>query len=123
MFPRPYSCACAAAARSFDKPPVRTPAAPAEITSKNVLRFIADKICCRDQLSTLTCSPRDEPAVVGRAVTFLTRRSFSEGGTLNCQLALVSLSDLRTRWEWDPLWKDPRFEKILAGPEPKTTYK
>jgi TolB-like protein/Tfp pilus assembly protein PilF len=35
----------------------------------------------------------------------------------------VSLSDLRTRWEWDPLRNDPRFQKILAGPEPKTTYK
>jgi TolB-like protein/Tfp pilus assembly protein PilF len=35
----------------------------------------------------------------------------------------VSLSDLRTRWEWDPLRNDPRFQKILAGPEPKTIYK
>src|SRR6266487_3369317 len=57
-----------AAAISFDTPPVKTPAAPAEIAPKNVLRLIAGKICCRYQLSTLTCSPRDEPAVVGRAV-------------------------------------------------------
>jgi serine/threonine-protein kinase len=35
----------------------------------------------------------------------------------------VSLSDLRQRWEWDPLRGDARFQKILAGPEPKTTYK
>ncbi len=34
----------------------------------------------------------------------------------------VTLSDLRQRWEWDPLRKDPRFQKILAGPEPKTLY-
>jgi TolB-like protein len=34
----------------------------------------------------------------------------------------VTLSDLRQRWEWDPLRKDPRFQKILAGPEPKTSY-
>src|SRR6266699_5900802 len=60
--------ACAAAARIFGNPPVKTPAAPAEIAPKNVLRLIAGKICCRYQLSTLTCSPRDEPAVVGRAV-------------------------------------------------------
>jgi hypothetical protein len=32
----------------------------------------------------------------------------------------ITLSDLRTRWEWDPLRSDPRFQKILAGPEPKT---
>ncbi|HYY13719.1 MAG TPA: tetratricopeptide repeat protein [Chthoniobacterales bacterium] len=35
----------------------------------------------------------------------------------------ITLSDLRTRWEWDPLRNDPRFQKILAGPEPKTTHK
>jgi len=35
----------------------------------------------------------------------------------------ITLSDLRQRWEWDLLRKDPRFQKILAGPEPKTIYK
>src|SRR6266516_7491794 len=62
-----------AAAISFDTPPVKTPAAPAEIAPKNVLRLIAGKICCRYQLSTLTCSPRDEPAVVGRVCSYLVR--------------------------------------------------
>jgi TolB-like protein/Tfp pilus assembly protein PilF len=37
--------------------------------------------------------------------------------------ASITLSDLRTRWEWDPLRSDPRFQKILASPEPKTIYK
>jgi len=32
----------------------------------------------------------------------------------------ITLSDLRTRWEWDPLRNGPRFQKILASPEPKT---
>jgi tetratricopeptide (TPR) repeat protein len=35
----------------------------------------------------------------------------------------ITLSDLRTRWEWDPLRNNPRFQKILAGPEPKTIRK
>jgi TolB-like protein/Tfp pilus assembly protein PilF len=35
----------------------------------------------------------------------------------------ITLADLRKRWEWDPLRKDPRFQKILASPEPKTLYK
>jgi TolB-like protein/Flp pilus assembly protein TadD len=35
----------------------------------------------------------------------------------------ITLSDLRQRWEWDPLRNDLRFQKILAGPEPKTIYK
>jgi serine/threonine-protein kinase len=34
----------------------------------------------------------------------------------------ISRNDLRTRWEWDPLRQDPRFQKILSGPEPKTIY-
>jgi tetratricopeptide (TPR) repeat protein len=32
----------------------------------------------------------------------------------------ITLADLRLRWEWDSLQSDPRFQKILAGPEPKT---
>ena len=35
----------------------------------------------------------------------------------------ITLADLRLRWEWDPLRSDPRFQKILAGPEPKTVYR
>ena len=34
----------------------------------------------------------------------------------------ITLADLRLRWEWDSLRSDPRFQKILAGPEPKTVY-
>ena len=37
--------------------------------------------------------------------------------------ASITLADLRQRWELDPLRKDPRFQKIIAGPEPKTSYK
>lgn len=33
----------------------------------------------------------------------------------------ITLSDLRQRWEWDSLRNDPRFQKILADPEPKTS--
>jgi TolB-like protein len=36
--------------------------------------------------------------------------------------ASFTLQDLRHRWQWDPLRKDQRFQKILAGPEPKTKY-
>ena len=35
----------------------------------------------------------------------------------------IALADLRQRWEWDPLRNHPRFQKILASPEPKTVYK
>ncbi len=36
--------------------------------------------------------------------------------------ASLSLSDLRLRWQWDPLRSDPHFQRILAGPEPSTAY-
>ena len=34
----------------------------------------------------------------------------------------MTLADLRLRWEWDALRSNPRFQKILAGPEPKMIY-
>ena len=35
----------------------------------------------------------------------------------------MTLADLRLRWEWDSLRDNPRFQKILAGPEPKTVLR
>ncbi|MBS0657633.1 MAG: protein kinase [Verrucomicrobia bacterium] len=32
----------------------------------------------------------------------------------------LTLADLRLRWQWDPLRQHPRFQKLLADPEPKT---
>jgi serine/threonine protein kinase/tetratricopeptide (TPR) repeat protein len=32
----------------------------------------------------------------------------------------ITQADLRLRWEWDSLRSNPRFQKILAEPEPKT---
>ena len=43
-------------------------------------------------------------------------------GPLLSAPAGITLVELRLRWEWDPLRNDPRFKKILASPEPKTTY-
>ncbi len=34
----------------------------------------------------------------------------------------LTLAKLRLSWEWDPLRNNPRFQKILEGPEPKTIY-
>ena len=32
----------------------------------------------------------------------------------------MTLTDLKWRWQWDPLRSHPRFQKILAAPEPTT---
>ena len=34
----------------------------------------------------------------------------------------ITLTDLKWHWVWDPLRGHPRFQKILASPEPKTVY-
>ena len=34
----------------------------------------------------------------------------------------ITLSELKWHWIWDPLRGHPRFQKILASPEPKTVY-
>ena len=33
----------------------------------------------------------------------------------------ITLTELRS-WKWDGLRSNPRFQKILEGPEPKTVY-
>jgi tetratricopeptide (TPR) repeat protein len=32
----------------------------------------------------------------------------------------ITLSDLKLRWQWDPLRSDPRFQAIINAPEPAT---
>jgi hypothetical protein len=47
------------------------------------------------------------------AIAF-TRWEFVEGETLEGRL--------RLGWQWDPLRNDPRFQEILAAPEPQTIF-
>jgi TolB-like protein/Tfp pilus assembly protein PilF len=35
----------------------------------------------------------------------------------------ITYNDLRNRWQWDPVRNDPRFQKLLAQPAPKTSAK
>ena len=65
-------------------------------------------------------------ALVGepdQAVTLI-ERLLSTPGPVECSdfPNNITLADLRLRWEWDALRSDPRFQKILAGPEPKTVF-
>ena len=50
------------------------------------------------------------------------RKLLQTPGCISFYEASMSISELRLRWQWDPLRSDPRFQEILAGPEPKTIY-
>ena len=56
-----------------------------------------------------------------QAITLI-ERLLSTPGPVECSdfPFNMTLADLRLRWEWDPLRNNPRFQKILAGPEPQT---
>jgi non-specific serine/threonine protein kinase len=45
-----------------------------------------------------------------------------EPGAVFFYEASMSWWELRLRWQWDPLRDEPRFQKILAEPEPQTSY-
>jgi TolB-like protein/Tfp pilus assembly protein PilF len=44
-------------------------------------------------------------------------------GPVDSTNCCITQSDLRNRWQWDPLRNNPRFQKLLAEPAPKTVYK
>jgi serine/threonine protein kinase/Tfp pilus assembly protein PilF len=53
----------------------------------------------------------------------LLERLLTVPGPVDLAPVSITQADLRLRWEWDPLRKDPRFQKLIAGPEPKTIYR
>jgi tetratricopeptide (TPR) repeat protein len=63
-------------------------------------------------------------ALVGepdQAITLIERLISTPGAvTYPDYPASITLAELRLRWEWDSLRSNPRFQKILAAPEPKT---
>jgi hypothetical protein len=65
-------------------------------------------------------------ALVGeqdQAITLI-ERLLSTPGAVSCpdNPNSITLAELRLRQEWDSLRSTARFQKILAGPEPKTVY-
>ncbi len=65
-------------------------------------------------------------ALVGepdQAITLIERLLSTPGAVTGPDVSCsITLADLRLRWEWDSLRSNPRFQKILASPEPKTVY-
>ena len=58
-----------------------------------------------------------------KALTLVERLLRTPGGAnYPGEVISMTLAELRLRWEWDPLRDNPRFQTILANPEPKTVY-
>ena len=58
-----------------------------------------------------------------QAIALLDQLLARPGNSLGASFeANMSLADLRQRWQWDPLRNNPRFKKLIAGPEPVTVY-
>ncbi len=57
-----------------------------------------------------------------QAITLIERLLTIPGPVSTELTQSITQAELRLRWEWDSLRKDPRFQKMLAGPEPKTIY-
>lgn len=47
----------------------------------------------------------------------LLQRQITQPGAIG-----INQAELRLNWEWDELRGDPRFDELLAGPEPQTIY-
>ena len=56
------------------------------------------------------------------AISMLNRLLVQPGCISPLYEANISQWDLRLRWQWDPLRSDPRFQQIIAGPEPATIF-
>jgi TolB-like protein/Tfp pilus assembly protein PilF len=53
----------------------------------------------------------------------LLERLLAAPGPVDYTNCCITQNDLRHRWQWDPLRNNPRFQKLLAEPAPKTVYK
>jgi hypothetical protein len=57
-----------------------------------------------------------------KAISMIERLLREPGCVSPLDEACLTLWDLRLRWQWDPLRKDSRFQKILDAPEPETVF-
>jgi len=58
-----------------------------------------------------------------RALELVERLLVTPAAVLPAFEGSITLHELRLRRHWDPLRTDPRFQKILQGPEPRTIYR
>jgi TolB-like protein len=86
----------------------------------------------RESLRAVELVPESKDAQGGATYSSNLALVYARTGEIDQAIALIerlltipngpSLTDLRLDWQWDPLRTNPRFQTILAGPEPETIY-
>ena len=86
----------------------------------------------RESLRAVELCPESKDAVDGPGYAATLALVYARTGEVDQAITLIerllvtpngiSLTDLRLNLDWDPLRTNPRFQKILEGPEPKTVY-
>jgi TolB-like protein len=86
----------------------------------------------RESLRAVELVPESKDAQGGAAYADNLALVYARTGEIDQALALIQrllttpngimFAQLHLSWEWDPMRSDPRFQEILAGPEPKTIY-
>jgi len=86
----------------------------------------------REGLRAVELTPESKDAQGGPVYASNLALVYARTGEIDQAIALIerllttpngiTLTSLRLSWEWDPLRSDPRFRKIVEGPEPKTIY-
>ena len=94
----------------------------------------------REGRRAVTLLPESTDAVYGPSLSGMLALIYARTGELDQAVALIerllttpgsrgkafegniTLTELRLRWQWDPLRSDRRFQKIIAGPEPETIF-
>lgn len=57
-----------------------------------------------------------------QAIDLIERLLIAPTEVQRCAVYNMTLTELKWRWLWDALRSHPRFQKLLAGPEPRTVY-
>jgi len=86
----------------------------------------------RESLRAVELVPESKDAQGGAVYADNLALVYARTGEIDQALALIQrllttpngimFAQLHLSWEWDPMRSDARFQKILAGPEPKTIY-
>jgi serine/threonine-protein kinase len=85
------------------------------------LRPVSQDLVDGSQVEAFQCLIYARLGMAKEAIDLI-ERCLVRPGAVDYGADSITLADLRTRWEWDPIRHDPRFQEILAKPQPPVSY-